>query len=924
MARSLSMGCCGCCSALRPRYKRLVDNIFPVNPQDGLVKNNMEKLTFYALSSPEKLDRIGEYLFQRASRDIYRRRNGFVIIAMEAMDQLLVACHAQNLNLFVESFLRMVQKLLESTEPKLQVLATQSFVRFANIEEDTPSYHRRYDFFISKFSSMCHSNHNEPELRDKIRLAGIKGLQGVVRKTVSDDLIENIWEAVHMDKIVPSLLFNMQNLRSMRGQKGVAAKGEGGRGIGGTRGKGMRMDEEDADDEVDEEEEEEVEERSDPPTLAETCLRELVKRASFGHIRSVLRPVLRHLDHHELWVPNLFAVHTFKIIMISIQAQYSYTVIETLMAHLDDNSKSSPKIRTSIADVLSKIISIAAGESVGPSVLEIINSLLTHLRQSVMREVPSRVAEESNAGEDESPEEGEEVGVDERLYQEALINALGEFANHLPDYQKIEIMMFIMSKVPHTGAEQARPHHHHRHHHRRGYSGPGDALLQNILLKSLLKVGTKYCTVHFNTTFPLSFLEPLLRMSLAPDPTVRLLVQQILHTLVDRHHNLDKLLKPTINVADLDLTLEKCSRPDIIFARKHGPAMHSSLHESLEQPGNTAENVEAVYTTVALLCTELACEDTVADFLRLLISIQDTALTNASLSTVHKYYLHSIVMSLFVLVAHAVPIPPIMEYAHKVATSREEKAPQLLPPLLDSYSVVMVDEVESSSSSDTKSGPLTISPDLLLDQTQLAEHLLGAGFDPARLHQAPSYSGLPRHSWVDSSAAMAAAAATGIRSSSSMGADLNSLSADADSTASSPGILRKHPGEEMTFEAIKKVLSDSWEKEREGEEEERCRQLCHTFRNADFDELVSRTQTKQNDALHNKLNEIFGRLSSAVGHPDNYMGRSPAPQLITASSSPFLGRLHQRRSSGGQMALHNNSNSPPPAYEILFPELFVY
>jgi hypothetical protein len=50
-------------------------------------------------------------------------------------------------------------------------------VRFANIEEDTPSYHRRYDFFVSKFSSMCHSNDSEPELRDKIRLAGIKGLQ---------------------------------------------------------------------------------------------------------------------------------------------------------------------------------------------------------------------------------------------------------------------------------------------------------------------------------------------------------------------------------------------------------------------------------------------------------------------------------------------------------------------------------------------------------------------------------------------------------------------------------------------------------------------------------------------------------------------------------------------------------------------------
>lgn len=56
---------------------------------------------------------------------------------------------------------------------------------------------------------MCHSNEHG-EVRDKIRVAGIRGLQAVVRKTVSDDLVENIWEPVHMDKIVPSLLFNMQ------------------------------------------------------------------------------------------------------------------------------------------------------------------------------------------------------------------------------------------------------------------------------------------------------------------------------------------------------------------------------------------------------------------------------------------------------------------------------------------------------------------------------------------------------------------------------------------------------------------------------------------------------------------------------------------------------------------------------------------
>jgi len=38
-------------------------------------------------------------------------------------------------------------------------------------------------------------------------------LKGVVRKTVSDELVENIWDSSHMEKIIPSLLFNMEQGR---------------------------------------------------------------------------------------------------------------------------------------------------------------------------------------------------------------------------------------------------------------------------------------------------------------------------------------------------------------------------------------------------------------------------------------------------------------------------------------------------------------------------------------------------------------------------------------------------------------------------------------------------------------------------------------------------------------------------------------
>lgn len=41
--------------------------------------------------------------------------------------------------------------------------------------------------------------------------------------------------------------------------------------------------------------------------------------------------------------------------------------------------------------------------------------------------------------------------------------------------------------------------------------------------------------------FPSSFMEPLLRMSLIKDAGIRRIVQEILHTLIDRHDNLSKL-----------------------------------------------------------------------------------------------------------------------------------------------------------------------------------------------------------------------------------------------------------------------------------------------------------------------------------------------------------------------------------------------
>uniref|UniRef100_A0A3P9AB37 EFR3 homolog Ba (S. cerevisiae) n=1 Tax=Esox lucius TaxID=8010 RepID=A0A3P9AB37_ESOLU len=568
-----------------PRYKRLVDNIFPEDPEDGLVKANMEKLTFYALSAPEKLDRIGAYLSERLSRDVARNRYGYVCIAMEALDQLLMACHCQSINLFVESFLTMVRKLLEADKPNLQILGTNSFVKFANIEEDTASYHRSYDFFVSRFSEMCHSSYEDPDVRTRIRMAGIRGLQGVVRKTVNDELQANIWDPQHMDQIVPSLLFNLQ----VHVERCVCES---------------------------------------PAELTERCFRELLGRAAYGNIKNAVKPVLMHLDNHSLWEGKSFAVRCFRIIMYSIQSQHSHLVIQQLLGHLDANSKSSATVRSGIVEVLSDSAVIEASGSVGPTVLEVFNTLLKQLRLSVDYELTGSC----------DPYDSNKTTTDqEKQLQEAVIKTIGSFANTLPIYQRSEVMLFIMGKIPIPGIYPAL-----------GSPNTGSNML---------------------TALPSSFLEPLLSCTLMEDPDIRLLVLSILISLIDRHQNTHKftLLSILSDISVLKLKVEKCSRQDNLFMKKHGHRLYRHIFLACLEENSGRSHYEALFTLLALLSVELANEEVVVDLIRLALALQDLALANDErLSLYNRCAVHALCAAYLSLISQLTTVPAFCQHIHEV------------------------------------------------------------------------------------------------------------------------------------------------------------------------------------------------------------------------------------------------------------------
>nr|VZI31136.1 unnamed protein product [Spirometra erinaceieuropaei] len=238
----------------------MVDSLYSSNHTDGT-----NKLVCYCVRKPDKLDNIAKYLHKRLSCDLNHLNYENVNITVEAMSALVNACYAVKLNLFDSSFLKMVQLLLESKLPELQLLGTKSFLAFSQIEEDAPNYHR------------------------EVRVAGIQGLQGVVRKTARDQLRMNVLQSASMDQIIPALLFNIRE-GSPTGQ---------------------------------EPDESELE----PSRQAVFVFKDVVCRSSYTNIVPVVKAILSYLDGQRIWVPSDFALLIFGYLLDSIKVSYSYVSV---------------------------------------------------------------------------------------------------------------------------------------------------------------------------------------------------------------------------------------------------------------------------------------------------------------------------------------------------------------------------------------------------------------------------------------------------------------------------------------------------------------------------------------------------------------------------------------------------------------------
>ncbi|KII70041.1 Protein EFR3 B [Thelohanellus kitauei] len=126
---SLLKNCCD----FRQRAVALVDNIFAQKTKKGSAQESIEKLIYYATSSPEKLNRISARLhyhltlFCKSNRAEYiLLLSSFVHLVFEVVNQLLDQSSSSFKNLMMDDYFRMLLRLLDSNVHDFKILASKS------------------------------------------------------------------------------------------------------------------------------------------------------------------------------------------------------------------------------------------------------------------------------------------------------------------------------------------------------------------------------------------------------------------------------------------------------------------------------------------------------------------------------------------------------------------------------------------------------------------------------------------------------------------------------------------------------------------------------------------------------------------------------------------------------------------------------
>ncbi|CAH8664051.1 unnamed protein product [Heterobilharzia americana] len=475
----------------------------------------------------------------------------------------------------------------------------------------------------------------------------------------------------------------------------------------------------------------------DPSKEAIYVFEDIVRQASYTNIKPVVTSILTHLDNHQLWDPCDFPLLIFQYLLDSLKTtQVAHSLVKQLVAHLSSHeSDFTLAERTSLVQVIGlTVINLAKG-AIGPDVFHNFKSLLQILKASIDK--TPQISDHPERSLSFNDSNRKLTG--ERQFQEAIINTIAEFAKNLPDTQKIEILKFILNFEPMVNYHPE-------------YGDRPKPLIM-VLLQTMLTVATQYKTVAISNALNSDFLNLLLRgVAIDPDPVIRIIVQKILHTLIDRHGNTEQLLTVRIygeNELRNYFILEKPERQDILFMKKTGVLFIENIYHQLLDRSNKVDNLEYLSCTVGLVALEMGAEQVITELFRLILAVQTKIVDEYTfIPLTHQCALHALLASTISLLVQLINLQSLSEHIYTVIQRRRKIAPWLLPSVA----------FNRTNTVDSYPTEFETNDDLLFSSTKITESLLNAGYDVSVLSipynpiYLPLYDTGPRDPLFDSAA----------------------------------------------------------------------------------------------------------------------------------------------------------------------------